>query len=200
MFKYPDYKDEDILYISKMPNADANEQIPKLKIVGPYAFSKTTRKVVELPETYVIVGMGAFSTSKIEVFVGNEGLEMIDNYAFSDCFYLKKAILPTTLKRIGDKTFSNCYGLEKLDLPSGLTDMHINALRDCANLKYIACGEDLALKIYNNYEMLPSLKGLYVKDNDNKIIGQIKINRYSKVYVDYKNCFYKNEKDIEIKA
>ncbi len=69
-----------------------------------------------------------------------DSIEEIDANAFISCTELKRAELPSALKKIG----ANAFGASKLDyviIPSGLKNIGDNAFGDCKNMKYLFyCG------------------------------------------------------------
>ncbi len=73
-------------------------------------------RVVEFPETIRYIGKYAFALSEVSFFVLNEGLEFIDDYAFSS-MPPELIYLPKSLKRIGANPFMADYVLSRGNQP-----------------------------------------------------------------------------------
>ena len=81
-----------------------------LKYIGDYAFRNNTKlSALELGTGMIKVGIRAFSgCSDLYIVSIEEGLQVIDNYAFAGCKnYLTVLSLPSTLTRIGTRAFEN---------------------------------------------------------------------------------------------
>lgn len=68
--------------------------------------------------------------------------EIRDN-AFYNCHFLKGAVLPDTILKIGHHSFYACYELESVKLPSELEEMGMGCFCGCAGLKDISIPETL---------------------------------------------------------
>lgn len=66
-----------------------------------------------------------------------DGIEIINEDAFSDCLLLKRITIPKSVKIIHNCVFSNCVSLEQLILPKTIEFIGNNAFRNCINLKKI---------------------------------------------------------------
>ena len=78
----------------------------------------------------------SFAESGIEGIIVTEGIEVIGDYAFKDCWELKQAVFPNTLTEIGQSAFEGCYRLENADFPPQLGWIGMYAFAD-TNLKKI---------------------------------------------------------------
>lgn len=59
----------------------------------------------------------------------------IPEWSFIDVYNLKKIILPSELRNIGDYTFCNCVCLESVQLPDGLKKIGSGSFQNCPKLK-----------------------------------------------------------------
>lgn len=66
-----------------------------------------------------------------------DGLESIDEHAFSGCKLLKSIVVPSTVKVIGRRAFYNCRGIEHVELPDGLERIEDGAFGSCVSLKQV---------------------------------------------------------------
>lgn len=62
-----------------------------------------------------------------------EGVEYIDDYAFTENAYLVELKMPNSVSKIGSRTFSYCQYLEKVDLPDQLRELS-DAFDSCYGL------------------------------------------------------------------
>lgn len=84
------------------------------------------------------IGKRAFNNcSNLQSITLNEGLERIDDYAFSACHSAKIESFPSTLKIIGDNAFFNCNGISSLILPTGLETIGNSAFHACFGLEEV---------------------------------------------------------------
>ena len=141
--------------------------------IGRGAFSYYGKPTVELPSSLRTIGRGAFEWSELTSIVIPEGVDSVEdghdfasNGAFEDCEYLRRAVIPSTLRRIasymfegcerltdvtiaegveeiGDGAFKGCEALETLDLPASLRRMGDQSLAECSALSAIALPEGL---------------------------------------------------------
>lgn len=70
----------------------------------------------------------------MEIDLGETTLDAIPEHAFSFNMFLTKAVLPSSLKRIGYEAFSHCYHLNEISLPEGLQIIEDNAFNWCIAL------------------------------------------------------------------
>ncbi len=85
-----------------------------------FAENDNLQKVI-VPRSVKKIGKQAFfkcvNLKEVELC---DGLEIIDNMAFTHCVRLTKIAIPSTVKRIGDSAFSQCVKLKTLELCEGL--------------------------------------------------------------------------------
>ncbi len=75
--------------------------------------------------------------SDIQRIIVTEGIEMIGDHAFKDCWKLTQAIFPNTLREIGQSAFERCYDLDIPALPSQLGWIGMYAFADTGLKKVI---------------------------------------------------------------
>ncbi len=68
---------------------------------------------------------------------------IINNYAFSDCRFLKSVTLSEGLTSIGNYAFQRCISLQSIALPESLTSIYMFAFRGCTALKSIILPDSL---------------------------------------------------------
>ena len=57
-----------------------------------------------------------FKDSKIKNVIIEEGIEVIKDYAFSNCMYLENIELASTITYLGKFAFYYCYNLNKINI------------------------------------------------------------------------------------
>ena len=84
-----------------------------------FSYSQNCSEVV-LPKTIKSIGKRAFGYSNIQRINLPEGLETIDDEAFSGCSSLELAELPSTVKHLGNKAFDRCGSITISALPESI--------------------------------------------------------------------------------
>lgn len=109
--------------------------------VGEEAFSYTSVKTAELPDTLKRIGMSAFSwCSSLEGIEIPDSVETVGSYAFSTCVNLRKAKLPNGLERVGSGMFEDCYELWNVEIPASVTAIGEDAFSGCSSLRNVIYG------------------------------------------------------------
>lgn len=90
--------------------------------------------------------------------------EMIDSYAFADCWNLRVVRLPDTLKRICCGAFSNCVSLESIALPRK-TELDNSVFAGCEKLKTVTMPENLESIGANMFADCASLEEVIVPNS-----------------------------------
>lgn len=73
---------------------------------------------LELPGTVNEIASEAFTYDEVvKVFIGNEGLERIDKFAFAGSSALEKVVLPLSLTTLCQGAFAECSELKEIDIP-----------------------------------------------------------------------------------
>lgn len=108
--------EDGVLTISGTGEIYDNSEYEKM----PWSDLDFTRIVIEGGITKI--GSHTFTTHHkvIESLTICEGVEVIGEGAFSDCFELLHVDLPASLITIGDKAFSDCYKLEGMSIPKNI--------------------------------------------------------------------------------
>lgn len=72
-----------------------------------------------------------------------EGIECIEEHAFSGCKSIQEIILPKSLLFIKCGAFRNCYSLENIRIPESIEEVPWYCFQDCINLHYVQLPEGL---------------------------------------------------------
>lgn len=84
-----------------------------------------------LPDGIRCIADYAFSQSRISNVYLPEGLTVLGERTFCNCWNLKDAFLPSTLERIGEDAFWGCEMLCEITLPKSVTHIASGAFEEC---------------------------------------------------------------------
>lgn len=79
------------------------------------------------------------------------GVEYIDQIAFSELSNIKTITLPASVKDIGMSAFAGCTGLEEIKLPEGLVSIGGWAFSGCTSLKNIVIPDSVNTIVTQNF-------------------------------------------------
>ena len=110
-----------------------------LTTLGNFAFQSTAVKSAVIPSTIKKLGRGMFSgCGALESVTFNEGLEVIQNEAFYNCFSLTEIVFPRSLTTIEAwRAFAGCEDLTTLTIYNKLSSIGSSAFDNCGNLKTV---------------------------------------------------------------
>ena len=74
---------------------------------------------------------GCFEDSSVESVEFSTSIRVIRDYAFANCRYLRKVILPEGLVHIGRGAFEKCESLEEVQIPITCTDIGVLCFSEC---------------------------------------------------------------------
>ena len=101
------------------------DENPNYKVEGNLILTKDGKEVV----TYI--------KQEAQSQIVPEGVEKLQNSAFSRFNNATEIILPSTLKEIGRGAFDNCTKLTEIEIPSSVETIETNAFMNCSNLEVI---------------------------------------------------------------
>lgn len=101
----------------------------------PMKFSGTVTIPASVRKIRSGYSTGAFNQRiKITEIIIENGLEEIDDRAFSQCKQLKRIVIPSSVKKIGSFAFTGCTSLEEVCLSEGLEELENTAFHWCHKL------------------------------------------------------------------
>ena len=101
----------------------------------PMKFSGTVTIPASVRKIRSGYSTGAFNQRvKIKEIIIENGLEEIDERAFSQCKLLKRIVIPSSVKKIGSFAFTGCTSLEEVRLSEGLEELENTAFNWCHKL------------------------------------------------------------------
>ncbi len=106
--------------------------------IGDYAFTGASFvRSINIPDTVVKIGMGAFNSSKLQSIKLPAGITVIEERTFTNCYSLQTVTLPEKLSAIEDHAFFCCTALESIVIPAGTTEIAEEAFYKCTNISEI---------------------------------------------------------------
>lgn len=139
-------------------------------VLGVYDTSITS---IEIPFGIEIIGKSAFENCwLLREAVLPQTVKQIGGWAFHGCKYLRSINLPLGLKRIESHTFYECKFLEKIDIPYGVEEIEEGAFLWCDSLKSIKIpGSVKVLDKYDIFSGCKDLKKVELGEGVEKLIG-----------------------------
>ena len=126
---------------------------PTLAVIGGVLFSKADKRMICYPQA-----MEATS------YAVPQGIEVIGDWAFSQCGALKRVTIPDSVRAIGDYAFARCGALASPALPEGLTDIGDYAFAWCYMIGEMSIPNSVAEVGENPFAFCASLKDIRVSD------------------------------------
>ena len=109
-----------------------------LTYIGTYAFKKSfSLNEIEIPDTVVEIGKGAFKGSGIKKLVVPGSVKIIGEGAFGGLGNALEITVSDGVEKIGREAFSTCKNLETLTLPASVKEIGETAFEDCKALRNI---------------------------------------------------------------
>ena len=103
------------------------------------------------------VPMPAFENKSLSAINFGNKVEVIPDYAFSNCSNLKTFTIPSSVRHIGYKSFYGCKSLQSVTIPEEVTSIGGLAFSECNNLtdvifssfSFVFSIADLRITIFN---------------------------------------------------
>jgi hypothetical protein len=94
-------------------------------------------EAVIIPERLGInrIGERAFAGNMLKLVKIPVGVDVIENYAFAGCSFLREVFLPNTVSVIGYRAFFNCAVLETVNMPYSLRNIEGGAFFNCRSIR-----------------------------------------------------------------
>lgn len=158
-----------VVYFDNLPytvvaigkEAFQNSQLTEISIpnsvteIKTSAFSGCSLRHIDIPSSVTNIGTWAFQRSGLETIVLPNSITEFTGGGFSyfsDCPYLKSAVLPRNLKVIPSRIFEGCSVLSEVVLPDNLERIDTDAFADCPKLKSISLPESLKSISFRAFE------------------------------------------------
>ena len=101
-----------------------------------------------------------------------EGLTYVGKYAFSDCTYLFRSIMPNSLLKVGEGIFKDCENLEYVKYTSGVSYIPQFCFEGCTKLSYVAIPDNITVINNNAFKNCKNLKTIIIKSKKLKSLSK----------------------------
>ena len=88
----------------------------------------------------ILKELGWMGIGGVQLVLPN-GMQAIENHAFSNCAEVTSVVIPDSVTEIGESAFARCWGLTSITLPERLTKIGSSAFARCPKLTSIAIPE-----------------------------------------------------------
>lgn len=140
-----------VLRVSNEPNTEEHSNVEKLYI----------------PSSVKSIDIAGNKSLKEVVFMG-EGLEVIEQWCFSQCSSLQKIKIPSSVKDIGPEAFSDCVSLESIIIPKSVSGSMSGTFINCSNLKSVTFEKECKITaIYDIFDECLSLESINLPEKLN---------------------------------
>lgn len=130
-----------------------NEFASAVSIADEDLFEVTIPSQIEYEgKTYLVKEVDRLSKCNVEKIVLSEGIERLEDYAFSNGEYLTEVYLPDSIKDIPYGAFAGCGQLSKLRFSDQLKSIDAYAFEDCSALKSISLPASVETVGYKAFE------------------------------------------------
>jgi hypothetical protein len=105
--------------------------------IGKATFAEcSSLKTVNLPNSLRYIGKEAFYASAVQSIIMGDNVEVIETYAFKNCFDLAEVRLSKNLKKIGACAFYDCRSIKVIEVPSSVEEIGYKAFEGCDEVVY----------------------------------------------------------------
>ena len=127
---------------------------PVFSTIDGVLFSKPDKRLISYPlakegDTYAIP----------------QGIEVIEEFAFSDCTSLTSISIPDTVTSIGGWAFANCSSLTSITIPDSVTSIGISAFSECSSLTSISLPDSVTSIDVGVFSYCTSLTNITIPDS-----------------------------------
>ncbi len=100
---------------------------PNYCSIDGVVFTKDVQKLIQYPGGK----QGAYTIP--------DGVRVIDEWSFNECFGLTSVTIPNTVRTMKDFAFSYCYALSSVTIPSSIDTLGYGVFEGCSGLTSITC-------------------------------------------------------------
>ena len=133
---------------------EVEEGNPAICSVDGVLFSKDTTTLIGYPAAAIR-----------ELYTVPACVKTAEEWAFSNCKYLKKTIFPDNIETLGYSLFANSTSLEEVILPSSIKELPIKLFKDCTKLKSVVIPEGVTTIGYSAFEGCTSLESISLPES-----------------------------------
>ena len=156
-----------------------------IKVIGAKAFQNCTFQEISLPDTVEIIKEYAFSNcNNLKELKVPEKVKIIPSGMVAGCSNLEKIELPVGTTTIGVFTFGGCNSLTSINIPEGVTQIADSAFSSCSSLYSVTIPSTVTNIGDNAFGQCERIYEVYNLSDLNIVIGSDehgRIGEYAKV-------------------
>lgn len=121
--------------------------------------SNRSMSSISLPKSCTSFGLSCFGSCMFDRITLPDGVIVLNNSTFSDCYLLKNIVLPDGLSDIGDSVFLHCYTMTGIKIPEGVISIGKRAFADCYALSNVVLPDSvvtLGTQVFSSQRTLTS--------------------------------------------
>lgn len=161
---------------------------------------------IELPETILNIGKGAFENCKNLKYVSGlencsnlkaiedktfqgcndlhtiklpNSITSIGNCAFEFCHNLRELSIPNSVSYIGEKAFSNCQSIKEIKIPQGVTKIEKATFLGCVSMKSVTLPDGITHIGWGAFDACMKLESIEIPYSVNTIEEAVFLRCYS---------------------
>ena len=130
---------------------------------------------IKIPPVYngekvTSIGRGAFEgRMNIKSITLPEGVELIEGWAFHDCFNLRGIVIPESVTSMGRGVFSGCNRLKNITVPDGVTRINESMFDNCMSLTSIAIPNSVTRIDSSAFRYCTRLENITIPDSVTRV-------------------------------
>jgi hypothetical protein len=137
------------------------------------AFVSCPATEINIPSGIKVIKSFTFYLSALKTAVIPEGVEVIEDNAFGECYSLEKVVIPSSCKKVGEAAFKGCSSLNEVVIDEGVESLSDYCFNGCTQLKTVVI-PDGCYEIGNFcFEGCKELTEVYVPDTIQFVGGRI---------------------------
>ena len=176
---------------SKLDNVTLPESVESIGILAFYDCASLSK--IDIPKNVIQIGSLAFwGCDKLKISGGTEGkiikdrtliyyygddeeviipegIQIINDNAFSGNSKMKAIAIPDSITTIGNGAFEHCMSLEEIDLPDSITEIGMTAFSGCEMLRTVKLPNGIQEIKYGTFENCKSLETIRIPESVVKI-------------------------------
>ncbi len=129
------------------------------------AFSGCPASEINIPPYIKDIKAFTFYRSGIKEAIIPEGVEVIEDSAFCECFALEKVVIPGSCKKVGPNAFKGCLQLKELVIGEGVEALSDYSFNGCTALTELVVPEGVYEVGNFAFENCTSLADLWLPDS-----------------------------------
>lgn len=131
-------------------------------------------------------------------FTVPDGVTCIQDYAFSDCDYLKKIVVTDSVKTIGTGAFAYSDQLESITLSNSITEISARLVEDCVKLKFFVIPDQVTKIGENAFYGCNDLTSVKMPNNIEEIdaLAFYNCNKLTRIDIINNQCMIRDEMDV----